>query len=301
MISEYALEPALLNRWERFRYLTENFGICHGRLISRYPKRWKAMVYESLKECTEIERKKIEVRLQFLDNRMLTRISEWNPQLDWLLNAEMENGKRPFHAIIAENNPRNQTQILIVDDLSDEIPLWHVEREKVIQRTAVKLADSVEILVANAREIIFIDPHFDPYKAKARNTLKAFIGKIVLRTNGIPIERIEFHTLYKPDIRSFSSECERQLPQRIPSGIKVRILRWKERDGGEGLHNRYILTERGGVRLAWGLDEGSPSQTDDISLLEVDLFKTRWCQYCGDNPAFDLAEEIIIVGSHPNP
>jgi hypothetical protein len=232
---------------------------------------------------------------------MLTRISEWNPQLDWLLNAEMENGKRPYHAIIAENNPRNQTQILIVDDLSDEIPLWHVEREKVIQRTAVKLADSVEILVANAREIIFIDPHFDPYKAKARNTLKAFIGKIVLRTNGIPIERIEFHTLYKPDIRSFSSECERQLPQRIPSGIKVRILRWKERDGGEGLHNRYILTERGGVRLAWGLDEGSPSQTDDISLLEVDLFKTRWCQYCGDNPAFDLAEEIIIVGSHPNP
>jgi hypothetical protein len=44
------LKPSLLNNWKDFRYFTEKFGIAQGRLISRYPKRWKRMVYESLCE-----------------------------------------------------------------------------------------------------------------------------------------------------------------------------------------------------------------------------------------------------------
>ena len=179
--------------------------------------------------------------------------------------------------------------------MSDGIPLWHVEREKVIKRNADELADAVGVLLSNAREIIFIDPHFDPYKPKARKTLKSFLLKVASRNNGIPIERVEFHTSFR-EIRDFSGECERRLPQRIPTGIKVRIVRWKERDGGEGLHNRYILTDRGGVRLAWGLDEGSPSHTDDITLLDTAVYKTRWNQYCSDNQAFDLGEEVFIEG-----
>jgi hypothetical protein len=50
MFYEYALKPSLLNNWKDFRYFTEKFGIAQGRLISRYPKRWKRMVYESLCE-----------------------------------------------------------------------------------------------------------------------------------------------------------------------------------------------------------------------------------------------------------
>jgi hypothetical protein len=90
MIHEFALEPGLLSSWERFRYLTEKFGVCHGRLISRYPKRWKAMVYEALTGCSEIERKKIEVKLQHIDDRMIARTNEWSSKHDWLTNAEHE-------------------------------------------------------------------------------------------------------------------------------------------------------------------------------------------------------------------
>jgi hypothetical protein len=75
MIHEYAVDPALLNNWERFRYLTEKFGVCRGRLISRFPKRWKAMVYDGLSSVGEIERKKIEIYLQRIDEKMLARAS----------------------------------------------------------------------------------------------------------------------------------------------------------------------------------------------------------------------------------
>src|SRR5215475_10033311 len=102
MIYEYALEPVLLSNWKDFRYFTEKFGVAQGRLISRYPKRWKKMVYEALVGCGEIERKRIEDRLQTIDDRMVKRQHEWNSQQDWLPNAGAEHARRPFHAILAK-------------------------------------------------------------------------------------------------------------------------------------------------------------------------------------------------------
>ncbi len=297
MLHEYALEPALLSSWERFRYLTERFGVSQGRLISRYPRRWKALVYTVLEACSEIDRKRVEERLSRLDDRMMTRIHDWDAARDWLSNAETEHATRPFHAIVAGANPRGNEAILLADDLDEETPRWHVSRAIVVPRQAVDLANALSPLLRVARVIVLIDPHFDPYRERARATLAEFLARARLRENGIPIERVEFHTRFDENNAGFDVECRRRLPRRIPAGIQVRFVRWRERAGGEGLHNRYVLTERGGVSLAWGLDEGAPAQTDDLSLLEEGLYRARWEQYCGANPAFDLAAEISIEGA----
>lgn len=80
----------------------------------------------------------------------------------------------------------------------------------------------------------------------------------------------------------------------MPTGVSVCIKRWQERAGGEGIHNRYVLTKRGGIRFAWGLDEGDPEQTDDVSLLEYAVYRQRWDQYCGEHPAFDLIDTLEL-------
>ncbi|MBI3372910.1 MAG: hypothetical protein HY017_14305 [Betaproteobacteria bacterium] len=255
------------------------------------------MVYGSLEACSEIERKRIEDRLSRLDDRMMARVHEWDPVKDWLSNAEAEHGKRPFHAIVAGANPRGHGAVLAAEGLDEDTPGWKVNREIVVARQAADLADAVSPLLRIAREIVFVDPHFDPHRPRARTSLQEFVARACSRQNGVPIGRIEFHTSFREGIAAFDAECRRQLPQRIPAGLRVRIVRWRERAGGEGLHNRYILTDRGGVRLAWGLDEGAAAQTDDLSLLEEALFRTRWEQYCGMTPAFDLAAEITIEGS----
>ncbi|TAK86138.1 MAG: hypothetical protein EPO20_08000 [Betaproteobacteria bacterium] len=297
MIYEFALEPTLLNSWERFRYLTEKFGVSQGRLISRYPKRWKALVYDALGGCSEIDKKRIEERLVRLDDRMMSRTSEWEPARDWLSNAENEHAKRPFRAIVAAANPRAKPEVLIADELDENTPGWIVKREIVVARQAADLANALSPLLYLAREIVFVDPHFDPYKPRARATLREFLVRASSRQNGIQIQRVEFHTSFREGIAEFDAECQRQLPQRIPAGISLRVVRLRERAGGEGFHNRYILTDRGGVRLAWGLDEGTVAQTDDLSLLDDGLFRTRWDQYCGTNPVFDIAGEVTIVGT----
>jgi hypothetical protein len=119
MFYEYALKPSLLNNWKDFRYFTEKFGIAQGRLISRYPKRWKRMVYESLANCGEIERARIVEGLNRLDNRLLKRRYEWDPQRDWFTNAEAEHCRRPFRAILARSNP-NQRDFVLEGDCVDE-------------------------------------------------------------------------------------------------------------------------------------------------------------------------------------
>jgi hypothetical protein len=103
-----------------------------------------------------------------------------------------------------------------------------------------------------------------------------------------------------------------QLPRIIPRGITVLLKRWRQNERGRGqlLHNRYILTDIGGVSFGAGLDanlRNSDRDADDISLNELDTdevtlldretYDLRWDQYAGPNPAFVLAQEpIVIVG-----
>lgn len=298
MLHAYALEPALLSNWANFRYFVEKFGVHQGRLISRYPKRWKAMVRDSLAACSDIERLRIVEKLNLIDDRMQSRYHEWSDAQDWLVNAETEHAKRPFHAVVAGANPRARDFVLIADALGEHDPRWAIERERVIERSAEAISRAAAPVIALGRRVVFIDPHFSPFNVRSRNTFKAFLQIVANRpaSDGV-VESIEFHTQHNPAMATFVAECQTRLPSTVKGGMKVTIVRWIERAGGEGLHNRYILTERGGVRLAWGLDEGAPSQTDDISLLERTVFEQRWAQYCGIAPAFDLHEKIYIVGT----
>lgn len=62
------------------------------------------------------------------------------------------------------------------------------------------------------------------------------------------------------------------------------------------LHNRYILTDLGGVAFGIGLDDGKKGETDDITLMNRDLYELRWSQYGGDPPSgFEQEGDSIEV------
>ena len=54
MLSEYALDPELLSNWKDFRFFASQFGAAQGRLISRFPKKWKGLVMEAASGAAEI-------------------------------------------------------------------------------------------------------------------------------------------------------------------------------------------------------------------------------------------------------
>jgi hypothetical protein len=298
MIYEYALEPVLLSNWKDFRYFVEKFGITHGRLISRYPKRWKKLVYESLVHCDEIERKRIEARLQTLDDRLVRRQHEWHPQQDWLANAEAEHSRHPFRAILARTNANQRDFVLAADSLDETHLLWNIPRSFIIRRSAQEMASCVAPLLSACREILFIDPYFGPENPRHRRPLEAFLAAILAGRQDEPPRRIEVHLGARSAADFFKLECERRLPSLIPEGMKVRFVRWQQKEGGEKLHNRFILTDMGGVRFGVGLDDGAAGETDEVELLGEEAYKLRWKQYTVSS-AFDLVDELLIEGKRP--
>ena len=296
MLYEYALEPELINNWKDFRYFTEKFGVSKCRLISRYPKRWKKMVYDNLYTCGEIERKRIEEKLRLIDDRFLIRQHEWDNEENWLSNAMKEHNRRPFRAILAKTNSNQQEFVLEGDNIDETHPLWNVCTTHIVQRNAISMAGYVAPLLRISKEILFIDPHFGPENLRYRRPLEAFLATALEGRPGVPLMNVEVHLVDKVQSDFFKETCEKILPQIIPTEIKVRFIRWHEREGGERFHNRYILTERGGVSFGVGLDEGPPGATDEINLLDIDTFQYRWRQYSNAKPAFDIIDELVIEG-----
>ena len=57
--------------------------------------------------------------------------------------------------------------------------------------------------------------------------------------------------------------------------MRVLVRRLSEKPRGEKLHNRYILTDLGGVFFGIGLDDGDEGATDDVTLLDRDPYVVR--------------------------
>lgn len=298
MIFEYALEPDLLNNWKDFRYFIDQFGISKGRLISRYPKRWKRMVFESIEGIGDRDKHRIIEALAKIDKKLLPRENEWDDKTSWLDNAEIENKIRPFHAIIAHDNPNKNSHIIVGDDVDEKEPLWESKTQEDIPRKPHDMADAVSILLRQSRHIVFIDTNFGPENTRHRRPLFAFI-KEALNGRKIQLESIEYHTEAKSDLKFFTGECESKIAPNIPVGIDIHFKRWSKKVGGTKLHDRFILTDIGGVEFTVGLDDGPDGEETGVILLEEGKYQNTCQSYLSDTPDFELVDEVVINGSKP--
>jgi hypothetical protein len=301
MIHEFAIEPELAATWgdrASFKYFITKFGLGEGRLVSRFPKKWKKMVWESFRSSNDMELKRLEELITRITEKMVNRSPyKWQPDKSWLNNAEDEHQQHPFYAILSRQNPRVRDYILIGDELGDsENVLWNVSRGKTVKRKAREMALAVLNMLSNCEAAIFIDPHFGPENSRYRRPLKEFFAFLGNNRGGQLPSRIEVHSSNKADPDFFRDTCKEELTKLIPKGLKVKFIQWKERTDGVKLHNRYILTDIGGVLFPNGLDEGKEQDMDDVSLLNRAQYELRWSQYAGQDPAFDLFNLIEIAG-----
>lgn len=305
MLYEYAVQPGLLSNWRSFQHLIAQFGFDRGRLIVRYPSRWKLMVYDSLAKCGAVEKKRIEEALRRIDDRMVRRKHQWDAASPWLRNAEAEHSRRPFRAIVADGNPNGHPCVLVLDDLDDTLPcdelpegdprrLWYAPRSRVIRRNAREMAAAVEPILQHAMEILLVDKHFGPENARHRRPFEEFLEAIAARAQGTLPRRVEVHTGDKSDQAFFRSACQKVLGPLVPAGMSVRLVRWN----CDHLHNRFILTDRGGVAFLEGLDEytGHGREEDVVVLLDEAVCRQLFHDYDPAAGKFTYCDECVVEG-----
>ncbi|WP_291321187.1 hypothetical protein [Desulfonatronospira sp.] len=305
MIYEYAIEPELAVDWGKdrseYRYFIEQFGIGTPRIMSEFPrfKNWRKQFRQAAATADETnELPRITAIFNLLSERRIQRIGyEYDGNVSWLENAEIENERQEFQAILAETNPRKNIKVLKPESLNNN-SLWRVLRQDHCPRQAIDMAQLIKAMLSNCSEVHFIDPHFGPDNIRRRRPLEAFLGIIAVNRFCRPaISKIIVHTSAKVPFHDFKQPCDDQLRQRIPKDFSLAIQRWKERPNGEQLHHRYILTDIGGVKVDPGLDDSKPGRSFEAILLERNLYEKHWNDYVSQ-PAFDPAEEPFdVVGT----
>lgn len=265
------------------------------------------MVYEASKGCGEIERKRIEEGLRDIKRKLVRQSRLYDSNTSWLGNAESEHQRQAFRAIIALSNPRRTPAVLSADECEEESgtsPLWCVPRSISVPRSAVEMARQATPLLKISTQILFIDPYFNPDELKFRKPLQEFVRVLVTSR---PLTRLEYHLSADhksaPSAPHFRDLCNRKLPQLLPIGTKLRLIRWNQRSDGREFHARYIVTERGGISFDPGLDTGGVGELTTLSLLEPERSKQVWRDFEFDSSGaplpstYEFSDETVIDGT----
>jgi len=325
MIGEFALEPELVATWhdrKEYLFFEEKFGLKTGRIISAYPRKWRNLVWRAFKIGPHANNQNAEMRLNALltdlSQTIVKRRNTFEEIPVWLERAETEHAQRPFHALLARDNPRSKDKVIPAVKLINEghHPCWTIADTPPTARNACELATAVAPILRVCRHIVFVDPYFDPQKPRFMEPMAAFFKEIWTRGYCDDNPRVEIHTsidrLFKDYERGANRNPDEEkkacsnlihymkelLPCIIPIGKELHVNIWKQREQGQKLHNRYILTELCGVVFGTGLDQSedkATAETDDLSMLNSRQRSERWNEYLGNPAAFEMVVSPFTI------
>lgn len=295
MIHAFALEPRLIASWGRrdeFRFIHDKFGLGTPRALLELPRfnKWRRAVYEAAValQLSDDDMKRIAELFRIVSEQKCRRAdSAYDGVLPWIDNAEREYERKRFAAIVASENPRANPAVLGNEQLTPTEGRWQCDTGTIFERSPDGFAAALSEMLVSCRVLHLIDPHFGPENARHRRVLVALMQ--VLADHACVPEVVRLHCSNKAALSFFEEEAA-GMAARLPAGVRVEFVRWHERPGGERLHNRYVLTDLGGVALGVGLDAGGPGETDDILLLPRPVYLRRWSQYVDNDGTFEVAD-----------
>lgn len=293
MIHEYALDPEALSDWQTARYLLDQFGAQHGRLISQFPKNWKRRVYDACVGCSPIDKKRIEERLASCDPKLIRTGRNFESTDPWITNAVRSHGERPFRLIVSRAENASDS-IADAEELGPDTPGWTPD-EGSVARKAEAIADAALPLLIGAKTICLVDPHFScaPRHCKP---LEQIVKHVCLYSTA---KVIYYHLLAGGATGDwFSGELSGHLLNWVRRALQdreVHFIRWRTRSGGEAFHARYILTDRGGLLYENGLDEGPEGQTTAVMRLDEALWRSRFDCFSKNGGAYEFSDAWCLT------
>ncbi|EXI78381.1 MAG: hypothetical protein AW10_03095 [Candidatus Accumulibacter appositus] len=319
MIYEYALEPSLVVDWALAGdgCCVSQFGLDCRRLVSDFPTDWKGLVFADFLARYDYDyghpdvantQPTLDAFLQILTDCMVLRQIHLPQRAAWLEEAINEHFQRPFHAIFARRRPEDSPADVITEENIRNVrdPHWRLPTIKTTRKSAADIASRLRPLLQAASKIFLIDPYFDASKKRFQDPFAEIMRQTAMQPRAVSsspvislitgVER-HFKETAKPtneqeigkrrkEEANVAAEIVRQarchLAALVPNGLAVKISVLKNPTRGDPLHNRFVLTDVGGVILPYGLDErdrDGQCATDDLTLLPQGMYWERWKQY----------------------
>jgi hypothetical protein len=293
MLCEFAVEPALLGEWQEFRYLHEKFGVQRARMIAEFPKKWRRMVYDSATDFTDIQRSQLEDWLKGKEKFLVPSRRSFDVPDDWLHSAELAHNQQPFHAILSTENPHGNGKVLLPRNISiEQDPLFKCQTEDFMPRNPAGFVRISGFLLRCSRQIIFVDPHVKAMY-KWGEALSAMLDCIPPDATMIRYCAVDspMGQIKEDRLREFREKWPRLS---IPAGKMLEFV-LLGKDTGLDTHNRYILTERGGIKFPWGLDAPHDGSKDMVNIMAEETHATMFEEY-STLTSRSVLERLELVG-----
>ena len=153
-------------------------------------------------------------------------------------------------------------------------------------------------LLKYTKKILFVDPYFDIKELRYRETLEASLAIIAEHhASGVQCE-IHFRDDDDTPSAIFSvNSAAGWLPASIPNGLSVLLFGWKVKVDGDIFHDRYLLTDRGGMSLGAGFPSVSSDEKVNLSLLEPEFCQEKLAKFERNSTVYKLVEPILQISS----
>lgn len=277
MIKEFALDPVVPAQSSKdCRYFLEALRIENGRVLARFPKAWRGMVYKAAEGFNhgEVELKRIVECLAGITDRSLFACGRPTGDMDtpWLDRAIAEHMRSPFSAIITTDASPGNPFVLAADDVHTS-PSFQTTGQKEIVRTSEEIVGCLELLLKHTKTAKLIDPHF--FKGGGKRWQRGLRKLLKTLPHGAIIEIHRDDDALPGNLRYWLDEAVRGV---LTNNITVRVYLHPKAK----MHNRFILTEQGGASYGAGLDDhedGDGGITDDVTLLTEEQRMAKWRKY----------------------
>ena len=246
--------------------------------------------------CADVEKLRVVERLTRLDRCAVSSRcgGAYDPARTWRENIAFQHALEEFRAVIVVAN--GDGPFVAAEDVSDEHPLWRVDPGSSIPRDPPAFVSALRLLLAGSTQVAVVDPYFRPDRPEKVEVLRHICEALRAR----PIE-IEIHAAdVTLDYREFKRLALRTLAHALPAGCTMRLHYWVAREPGEPgerFHNRYILTDIGGVQFGDSIERGQAGQHDRLSRMGRAERDRQWSMFYGQAPAFERAGEPFSVTS----
>lgn len=273
---EYAVEPAAIGEsWTTFKDLFDRFGTDKGRLITRMPNKWEGKVMKAAKAAgvRDVDKERILLLLHGETRHKVASFHRsYGPNQNWIGNALGEHDKVPFRAIICTSGADLCDVALSPDLCTDDHTLFNTPTSRDVVRVPEKIAEELLPISKASENIDIVDPYFvhEPSKRKCIEPLKILFAGLA-NSAGPPksiLVHYDAHSKNCPTVGFLVQHWDKVANEVVPEGYSLELHGWSEQEDGENLHDRYFLTDIGGITIGAGFSAEGPTETTVFALMD---------------------------------
>ena len=299
MLVEHLVEPEFLTEVvsskRNYEDFLREFSRQSPRVVGKLQKfnkfRRKTLLAQG-EEANEDQQGMLIELLNFIEETCLVdRNSGIDGGISFFENCVQAHQQFPSHVFCL--NARAEQAIQGIDfiysaDLNDGIR--SLPNQRLVQKSLNEMVQATTDFLRLSSRITFVDPYFSD-RATMLNPMVKFIE---LCGANSPVESTEITILLKdragaPLIQFLMNAITTHNDFNSTGIASLTVTSLIEKDNGEALHNRYIISELGALFWGIGLDERHSEVNDDVVMLNEEIFSKRSKQYC-ELEAFDIHE-----------